>query len=485
MSQLANNSASPFPSPPRALLQPSQYPVHAVQHTLTSYTNSDAFSEVTSYDNSDNFSDASSYSPSALSRKQSTRQLEGFGNKFLNAIAENVKVPPAVAGLSRSKTIHSRARSFASFVPSLNSSAVEEQDGSAAQGSVRRRPSSQIFKSGSLRRPSTAPHEENEDYNDTPFDTSPLIMDYKPTLTGGPDRQRPQAEQAPQPIRPTVGGSLRKLGWFGSNKQSSSSRPSIATSPDLFVDLRKADFLQPASTLLFPNGTPDSQDPARFQELLRNAETLITRIQAAYNQQSAALQNARQEREAASEEAQEANTRAKHLKSQLDEIGSKAIEQENAMKAMAQELAEERLRRVEDHERWERMQRRGSMIQDETTPKKRATRESGGSAGSANSMSSIASDSGFESDYYAEIEIDPTLSPTSSRPMSPVHSQMRWESTGRSARPLSSRSIQGRSTCEVDVGVFTWMKDERSRLELRVRELEGVVDGCLDLVSRA
>jgi hypothetical protein len=53
-------------------------------------------------------------------------------------------------------------------------------------------------------------------------------------------------------------------------------------------------------------------------------------------------------------------------------------------------------------------------------------------------------------------------------------------------RPVSRDSTTARipgRTCEIDAGVYMFMRDEKVRLERRVQELEGVLDGCLDLIA--
>lgn len=483
MSQMNHETPT---SPPQtiSLRRPSQSTVHTVDSHTSGYNNySPAFSEVTAYDNSNTFAQASQQVPnrlsssshsssSALSRSSSTRQLEAFGNKFLNAITESVRSPSGATGLSRTKSFHARARSLASFVTSSSASEQESRTLSAF---------GPLFGGASSRRPSTAARIEEgpeEDYDTTP------IMDYTPTLTGGLVRSSQHYHSSEQPVRPSqpsrqsTGSTFsRKFNWFGGSKQQSAAASLVE---DRSVDPAIADILQPASTLLFPHGTPESQDPGSLGELLRNAETLITRLQTAYRQQESELKIARQEKEAAIEEAEEAETRARHLKLQLDDMGKRATEQEAEIKAMTDELDLERVKRVEQNDQWEsRMQARAAR-DEEPTPKRRSYRDSAGSSTSMSSPS-LASDSGFESDCYAETEVD-TLA---SRPMTPLYEQQRWDMpVKQAARPVSRGSLADR-TCHVDVGVWTWMREEKVRLERRVRELEVVVDGCLDLVSHA
>lgn len=233
------------------------------------------------------------------------------------------------------------------------------------------------------------------------------------------------------------------------------------------------DLLNPATSLLFPVGLPDDKTPASFDELLHNAEFLISRLQTAYKEQVSALQAARAEREAQTEEAEEASTRARHLKLQLDDLAAQSAEQAATNRALAEELAAEKQRRHEDRESYDRMARENDL-----TP--RRSRHSG--------ASSLASDSGFESEADTASSCSRPLTPTSPH----LHNYAlndRWSSAMepiKEIRPASRDSTTARipgRTCEVDAGVWSFMRDEKARLERRVQELEGVLDGCLDLIA--
>ncbi|KAL1302606.1 hypothetical protein AAFC00_002980 [Neodothiora populina] len=458
MSKSAETALS-LPSRSSSLRQPSHSRVHTVDYHATDYNNySKAFSEVTAYDNK--ITPSSTTVLSSLSRSNSTRQIESFGSKLLNAISGGARGPPAAAGLARTKSFHQRAKSLASFVPSLSPSAIEGD--STRKG----RPFTPLFSSNSTGRLSI--DRLDEDVEDEDREYYNPIMEYKPALTGGdrPSRISNHTENKPQPPPPSQ---PKKFSWFGGLKQ----QQPRDTAPTQDQSSADPDLMSPATTLLFPHGALDPEDPASFANLLRNAETLITRLQTAYRQQEQELKTARQEREASAEEAEEADTRARHLKLQLDEMGKKANEQRKSCEIISQELASEKQRRAEESD----------ASSTHLTPKRRPYRDS---AGSASTMSSIASDSGFESDYYQDTETDTTAESIASRPMSPVFEPKRWDLPAQpTLRPASrGSSIQGTS-CNVDVRVWTYMKEEKNRLENRVKELEGIVDGCLDLVSHA
>ncbi|KAK4232096.1 hypothetical protein QBC38DRAFT_353282 [Podospora fimiseda] len=96
---------------------------------------------------------------------------------------------------------------------------------------------------------------------------------------------------------------------------------------------------------LFPSGSPADRDtfsPAAFKNFQMNAIGLLTKIQAAYKDRVIALHDLEQERSAQKDEMEEAETRAKHLKFQLEGMAAKAAEQERAMKQLMEELNAER-----------------------------------------------------------------------------------------------------------------------------------------------
>ncbi|KAG9520091.1 hypothetical protein KCU93_g7864, partial [Aureobasidium melanogenum] len=438
-------SPSPFPETPVALARPNTAAVRS-----TNYDNyNQAFSEDTSYSNT--------YTPtSTASLSYSSRTVSAaFGKQVLSAISENVKSPGVVAtvgSLSRKASLHARARSLVSFVPALNPVDTQEQRGSS-RSPPRRGPSfTDIF---TPRRSSLAPSEPEEE--------SEYIMSYKSSFTGGSGRiPEPQAP-APKP------SGLRSFTWFGSTKAAPVSPPSTESTVGM-------DILNPATSLLFPVGLPTDKTPTTFDELLHNAEFLINRLQTAYKEQATALQAARAEREAQTEETEEASTRAQHLKLQLENLAAQAAEQAATNRALAEELAAEKQRRHEDREHYERIAR-----QNDLTP--RRNRHSDGS--------SLHSDSGFESEADTADSCSRPLTPTSPNPNNyTLMNNERWSSAMQPikevVRPVSRDSTTARipgRTCEIDAGVWMFMRDEKMRLERRVQELEGVLDGCLDLIA--
>lgn len=107
---------------------------------------------------------------------------------------------------------------------------------------------------------------------------------------------------------------------------------------------------------LFPSGSPTDRDvfsPAAFKNLQANATGLLLRMQNAYRQRVVTLGDLTAENGARNEELEEAETRAHHLKMQLEGMARKAADQEREMKALMDELAAEKKARAH----YERMMR--------------------------------------------------------------------------------------------------------------------------------
>jgi hypothetical protein len=106
------------------------------------------------------------------------------------------------------------------------------------------------------------------------------------------------------------------------------------------------------NSTLFPHGPVDPLNPSSFNDLLSAAETLLHRFQAAYRQQHALVSELRAEQSAQDDELDEAETRARHLKLQLDDMAAHAAQQDKEMYQLRCELdAERELRKREEQAR--------------------------------------------------------------------------------------------------------------------------------------
>lgn len=113
---------------------------------------------------------------------------------------------------------------------------------------------------------------------------------------------------------------------------------------------------------LFPHGPADPLSPHAFNDLLLNATSLLQRLQAAYNEKCAALADVAPEMDATREEAEEAATRARHLKLQLEDVARRCETLERQNQGLSSEV-----RRLEEDSRRRRSTRGASvrMIREE------------------------------------------------------------------------------------------------------------------------
>lgn len=352
------------------------------------------------------------------------------------------------------------------------------------------------------------------------------------TSTAGP------ADNAPKSAGPATAPSrLSLLTMF--------SRPPPAVTAEMHDELLSLN----VDEALFPPGTPATKDafsPAAFKNLQTQATGLLTKMQNAYRQKAQALADVEKEREADRDELEEAETRAKHLKFQLEDMASKASEQERRMKQLMEELAAERRARAE-LERFnpKAMQRlapspggfqseAGSTISedlgvDEEELQKRKWRKSNGTDTSfetdddsmsyaesesvfsrprSPSVSTIATTRGIETSSVMDMPI-PT--PQSMRgPNSANYNNNTTASKRTSVASIASttnrRSTQQMSTfqklmkgisgdgtdgcrnCKGQDASVAWdtvglLRDENKQLKHRVGELEDCLEGALDAVN--
>ena len=274
------------------------------------------------------------------------------------------------------------------------------------------------------------------------------------------------------------------------NSKTSLSKPTPSKSEHGEDELAECDI----HNALFPNGMPDPSSAAAFKSLQQQAEMLLTRLQAAYKERASALKETLAEKEALNEETQGAETRARHLKMQLDAMAEQLAEQDKAMMTMVDELAQEKLARREEEEARKRSVR---LVEREFMPP---------TAHRSRPRISTISDSGLESEDESSAESvfsrpDGTYSPTMS--MSSVstdnshdmfHSRDSLHSPTHAARlriptHTTKFSQQSCNNCHsvrlsdpgTAVGV---LKEENQGLKQRIGDLEGTLDGCLDIVGR-
>ncbi|KAK5121928.1 hypothetical protein LTR85_004500 [Meristemomyces frigidus] len=447
----------------------------------------------TAYNGSEGYIDDSSTASIDLARdgfddiqlpaptKAATPIRPALGSRLLSTFSN---AQPAAAALSRKGSIlHSRAKSLAGFVPKLNTSTATITPG---------RPHPQqkphpVF--GDLFNGESAPVRLGIPPSSPTKEESEFIMEYKPTFTerpsGGPRRRSTAQSHVSQPSTASKSG-----GWF-SRKSTLPTPPTPSPRPQdeiLAIDI---------NTSLFPDGPADSLSPHAFNELFLNATNLLQRMQAAYKEKVDYISTIQPEIDAQKEEVEEAKTRSRHLKLQLEDLSRQAADQNQTMQEMAMQLAEEKMK---VHEAQESARSTVKLVRrptdqstdgdDEETPRRRKR----GSAGSQ------ASDSGFESDAeYAESVISggaemPLSPPTMT--VTPAYDGHDWAVNATKIRPAvswqSSKSAGSGTTAYSSKRLGSegaaWatvesLRGENQSLRRQMEEMQRTLQGCIDFVG--
>jgi hypothetical protein len=275
---------------------------------------------------------------------------------------------------------------------------------------------------------------------------------------------------------------------------------------------------------LFPSGPPTERDtfsPAAFKNLQTNATGLLVKMQVAYRQRVHTLRDLESEKGAQRDELEEAETRAQHLKMQLEGMARRAAYQEAEMRALAEELAAEKKARA--HEKMMRekgisalppapaMMSEGSMISEDLgIDDRRGWRKSLKSDGSYDT-----DEESFEEESMFSRSRSPTIAPTpfdsGSVADGPV-SHPRVAALGNTGRPRPAPAMStfqkivknvtsalkedeedgdsgpGCRNCKGQDASIAWntvslLRDENKHLKQRVGQLETAVEGALDLAN--
>lgn len=294
-----------------------------------------------------------------------------------------------------------------------------------------------------------------------------------------------------------------RFSFFASKISLSKTNPQSFEHNDEFFDLD-------IGAALHPTGSRDPFSPASFKNLEQQAEGLLIRLQNAYRDRTIDLREMKAEKEALAEETQGAGTRAKHLKMQLDDMAVKVAEQDEAMMNLVDELAQEKLARREDEARvrsvrlvehdaqptiFRGRQSRSNTIsdsgfesEDESSADSVFSRRNGIHSPTM-SMSSVSSTTSPEAYHPPEFQNETSMPQAARLRVPPIcnngkrfPSAMRPEPTSEPQQP-SCPSCNGIRSSET-WGVVSRLKEENRALTQRLSELEGALDGCLDVVGR-
>lgn len=411
--------------------------------------------------------------------RAATPTRPALGSRLLSTFAS---AQPTASALGRKGSLlHARAKSLAGFGPKQLNTTIESSP-LKPQPAQTNRLFGDIFsgESAPIRLvPPISPTKEKEE--------SEFVMEYKPAFTerptrpeGGPRRRSTAQNQSSSAVNtPTRGG------WF--------SRKSTTTLPT--TTSRKQDDILAIdiNSSLFPNGPADELSPHAFNELLLNATALLQRMQTAYKEKVDYIASIQPEIDAQKEEVEEAETRSRHLKMQLEDMSHKAKEQDEVMQEMALQLAQEKMNVQEARELARnsvKLVRRSTDGEDEETPRRRK-RVSGGSA----------SDSGFESDLeYAESAggAETPLSPPLMT-VTPAYDGQDWalnanKSRGGERTGLSRQTTRSGSSSTAFTGKrlgsegAAWatvesLRGENKDLRKQMEQMQMTLQGCIDFVG--
>ncbi|KAF2733475.1 hypothetical protein EJ04DRAFT_513128 [Polyplosphaeria fusca] len=324
------------------------------------------------------------------------------------------------------------------------------------------------------------------------------IFNRAPALT------RASTESSPKPSATTsqTPTASSKFAWLLSTQKNainptSTPSPSYHDPDDELLNLN-------ITESLFPHGAVDPLAPSSFHDLLSNAESLLTRYQKSYRQMSSALDDARAEQSAQDDELDEAETRVRHLKMQLETMAARANDQDEQMRRLMEDLLfEKRARQEEEAARTKSLalvrESKSALGNDEALSPKRRARISN---------SNVSVDSGFESECETDAasvfsRTNGAMSPTDTVSSTSDAEGNDTTPKGKRPQPTQRRSTYdkvrdgtvnlekggwGCQNCEGGAQAAVWgrlakEREENGALRRRVHTLEEAVEGALNVVD--
>lgn len=353
-----------------------------------------------------------------------------------------------------------------------------------------------------------SPTKEKTDFSDT-IST--------PSTSRPPNMQRTSV--SPLPSKPPLAS---RFSFF-------TSKPAIPTQGSQPADLHDEFINLDIKKALFPAGPADPFSPATFKNLVQNAEGLLSRMQAAYKERTISLHEMTAEKETQAEELEGTETRAKHLKIQLDDMAAKLAKQDELMMDLVDDLAHEKqLRREEEDARKRSIMLVKSSKADISSPN--TQRNSEVEEPRATRATSVVSDSCFDSEEESYVDsicsknrettspnasvssFSTTNSPdghilpesiplpqparlpakTSPQVLSKFQNASKAKSGGSRLTEPAMTPVENMHptclNCQGGKASQAWsivhrLKEENNVLQARAARIEGAVDACLDLVN--
>ncbi|KAF2163578.1 hypothetical protein M409DRAFT_57460 [Zasmidium cellare ATCC 36951] len=397
---------------------------------------------------------------------------EGLGSKWLSSLST---ANPTAAALSRSGTaLHSRAKSWAASFPKLNTANISTSPEKADKAGNRQ---SKIF--GDLFNGESAPVHLGVPTSPTK-EESEFVMEYKSGFTERPSSRRKDSPTTIAAAKPNTA----KTSWFTRKPSMPAPVTPASAAQDEFVAMN-------INTSLFPHGPADELSPQAFNDLLLNATNLLQRMQAAYKEKVDYIDNVQPEIDAQKEEVEEVETRSKHLKMQLEDIGRQNQEQKQVNEELIIQLAEEKMKLQEAREasktiRLVRRETDGTEAgaSDDEVAQRRKRR----SAGSA-------SDSGFESDAdtssvfsggmetpvsqrHPQLMLTPDMDVTPSK-----HGQLFSRSSTMSQQSTAFSNTNRMGPESAAWATVEQLRHENQALRMQVEEMQSSLQGVIDFVG--
>ena len=380
---------------------------------------------------------------------------KALGARFLSSLSN---AQPAAAALTRKGSVlHSRAKTLAAIVPKLNTPA-----GTPERPEKPHLPN-KIF--GDLFSGESAPIRLGAPVSPTKEkEESEFIMDYSPGFTERPSgmfKRRGTGESA----RTTAPS--QKTSWF-SRRSTATSMPKQTTDELASININSS---------LFPNGPVDPLNPAAFNDLLLNATNLLAHMQVAYKEKLDYISTIQPEIDAQREEVEEAETRSKHLKMQLEDMGKQAQERAMAMQELARQLTEEKMKVQEARDAVRTVRLVPSRNnEEELTPRRRKRN------------SDSASDSGFESDLDSVFSAGTGSGVETSATAPSITSSQAWTTRQQREKDVIVSQAGNRAGKRMGEESAAWatveaLRGENQDLRTQREEMQQTLQGLIDFVG--
>jgi len=309
-----------------------------------------------------------------------------------------------------------------------------------------------------------------------------------------------------------------KFGMFASSVSAFAKNLGNNQTPVKAVEVDDELYNMDVESVLSPSVTSptdlDTFSPSAYKNFQTNALGLLSKFQDAYRQQAVAMQEMQEEREAQSEELEEARLRITLFKAQLEEVARKAADQEKEMQDLMAELQAEKKARQEEriasHAAAPSVASEDLGIDEED---RRRWRESNGTVKSDMSVETEDAESTTENESIFSRSRSPTVmtsiteheqrppsfrSPSGSSlhvitpqkqpqprqltALQKIVRNMTGDSSGDGGGAYGCRKCQGQDS-SVAWDTVSLLRDENKGLKHRVAQLEVAVDGALDLVN--